>query len=108
MSVLAIPWGIAPNAPKEYLMSGCEFRRDKCFFCARLAQFVKNVVLYIKQYLGVPMILSVLGRADSLSILSLPFYVSRVSAGFPSPTTDYIETTLDLNELCIKHPAATS
>lgn len=53
------------------------------------------------------MVLSVLGRADSPSVLSLPFYASRVSAGFPSPATDYIESTLDLNELCIKHPAAT-
>lgn len=53
------------------------------------------------------MVLSVLGRADSLSVLQLPFYVSQVSAGFPSPATDYIESTLDLNELCIQHPAAT-
>jgi DNA polymerase V len=53
------------------------------------------------------MILSVLGRAVSLSVLNVPFYVSHVSAEFPSPATDYIEATLDLNELCIKHPAAT-
>ena len=31
----------------------------------------------------------------------------RVSAGFPSPAQDYVEQTLDLNELCIKRPAAT-
>lgn len=53
------------------------------------------------------MTLSVLGRADSASVLQLPFYVSQVSAGFPSPASDYIESTLDLNELCIQHPAAT-
>ena len=31
----------------------------------------------------------------------------KVSAGFPSPAQDYVEQTLDLNELCIKRPAAT-
>jgi DNA polymerase V len=30
-----------------------------------------------------------------------------VKAGFPSPAEDYIEKQLDLNELLIKHPAAT-
>nr|QBQ85719.1 RumA [Shewanella putrefaciens] len=33
--------------------------------------------------------------------------MERVSAGFPSPAQDYVEQTLDLNELCIKRPAAT-
>src|SRR5690554_1766642 len=37
----------------------------------------------------------------------IPLYIERVSAGFPSPAQDYIEQTLDLNELCISHPAAT-
>ena len=30
-----------------------------------------------------------------------------VSAGFPSPASDYIEERLDLNEHLVKHPAAT-
>ncbi len=30
-----------------------------------------------------------------------------VSAGFPSPAGDYLESPLDLNELLIPHPAAT-
>lgn len=30
-----------------------------------------------------------------------------VDAGFPSPAQDYVEQSLDLNELCIKHPSAT-
>jgi DNA polymerase V len=37
----------------------------------------------------------------------IPLYLERVSAGFPSPAQDYIEQTLDLNQLCISHPAAT-
>lgn len=49
------------------------------------------------------------GVADGtkLSSLSLPFYLSRITAGFPSPAQDYVERQLDLNELCIKHPSAT-
>ncbi|MBE0469358.1 MAG: translesion error-prone DNA polymerase V autoproteolytic subunit [Methyloprofundus sp.] len=37
----------------------------------------------------------------------MPLYTERVTAGFPSPAQDHIEQTLDLNELCISHPAAT-
>lgn len=39
--------------------------------------------------------------------LPIPLFSDAISAGFPSPAQDYIEQTLDLNELCIKHPAAT-
>lgn len=45
--------------------------------------------------------------ADSSDKLSIPLYLNHVSAGFPSPAQDYVEDTLDLNELCIDHPAAT-
>lgn len=37
----------------------------------------------------------------------LPFYQTPIAAGFPSPAEDDIANTLDLNELLIKHPAAT-
>jgi len=40
-------------------------------------------------------------------IYGLPFYVSAVQAGFPSPADDYIEQHLDLNEHLISHPAST-
>lgn len=47
-------------------------------------------------------------RPSSPSInLALHYYADRVPAGFPSPAQDYVERTLDLNELCIAHPAAT-
>ena len=36
-----------------------------------------------------------------------PIFVDSVSAGFPSPATDYMENKLDLNEYLIKRPAAT-
>lgn len=53
------------------------------------------------------MSVSFLGESAIRSTLKLPFFVSKVSAGFPSPAQDYVEQTLDLNELCIKRPAAT-
>ena len=40
-------------------------------------------------------------------VLHLPFYLSPISAGFPSPAESYIERPLDLNELLVSHPAAT-
>lgn len=51
---------------------------------------------------------TVLGRCEiNPEALPLQLYASLVSAGFPSPADDYIETALDLNEFLIKHPAAT-
>ncbi len=41
------------------------------------------------------------------SNISAPLFTSRVAAGFPSPADDYIEKTLDLNDLLIQKPAAT-
>jgi DNA polymerase V len=37
----------------------------------------------------------------------LPFFEGRIPAGFPSPAQDWLEDRLDLNELVIRHPAAT-
>ena len=39
--------------------------------------------------------------------ISTPVFLDKISAGFPSPATDYMENKLDLNEYLIKHPAAT-
>lgn len=36
-----------------------------------------------------------------------PLFLASVSAGFPSPAEDYVESRLDLNRHLIKHPAAT-
>lgn len=38
---------------------------------------------------------------------SIPLFLARISAGFPSPADDYIEESLDLNKYLIKKPAAT-
>lgn len=37
----------------------------------------------------------------------LPLLAGKVAAGFPSPADDYVEKTLDLNELLVQKPAAT-
>ena len=37
----------------------------------------------------------------------LPLFLSRVSAGFPSPAEDYIESIIDLNQELVRHPATT-
>lgn len=39
--------------------------------------------------------------------MKLSFFLTPVQAGFPSPADDYVEKSLDLNELLIEHPAAT-
>ncbi len=46
-------------------------------------------------------------EACTLEILALPLMGCSVSAGFPSPADDYMETRLDLNEHLVKHPSAT-
>jgi DNA polymerase V len=50
--------------------------------------------------------LSVINIGNSKKVTT-PLFLDSVSAGFPSPATDYLETKLDLNEYLIKHPAAT-
>lgn len=37
---------------------------------------------------------------------SMPLFISRVAAGFPSPADDYVEKVLDLNEYCMPNRAA--
>ena len=48
-----------------------------------------------------------IGEGGEFEQLGIPLFSDQVPAGFPSPATDYCERKLDLNELCIKKPAAT-
>lgn len=41
------------------------------------------------------------------SLYAVPLFAESVPAGFPSPAQGYEEARLDLNQYCIKHPAAT-
>ena len=43
---------------------------------------------------------------DLSSRLNIPLFTCSCSAGFPSPATDFTDSTLDLNEYCIRHPSA--
>ena len=66
---------------------------------------MRSLAVYL--YSGIFMSIQFIGDSEVRSRLELPLFVSKVSAGFPSPAQDYVEQTLDLNELCIKRPAAT-
>ncbi|MBP9855474.1 MAG: translesion error-prone DNA polymerase V autoproteolytic subunit [Candidatus Omnitrophica bacterium] len=46
-------------------------------------------------------------KYDVKSNRKYPLYLSKISAGFPSPADDYIEKSIDLNEYLINHPAST-
>lgn len=37
----------------------------------------------------------------------IPFFMTHIAAGFPSPAQDFIEKRIDFNQLMIKHPTAT-
>lgn len=50
---------------------------------------------------------TILHPADVQTSLYLNLYGTNVSAGFPSPSNDYLEGKLDLNEHIIKNPPAT-
>jgi DNA polymerase V len=39
--------------------------------------------------------------------ISIPLFMSKVKAGFPSPAEEYIEAKLDLNSYLIQHPSST-
>ncbi len=41
------------------------------------------------------------------SLETLPYILSRISAGFPSPADDYIENNLSISELLIKNQLST-
>ena len=51
-------------------------------------------------------ILSIIDIRNNKKVMT-PLFSDSVSAGFPSPATDYLENKLDLNEYLVKHPAAT-
>lgn len=50
---------------------------------------------------------SIIGPFRATSSTLLPYFTEQVSAGFPSPARGYMEKPLDLNDLCVKRPAAT-
>ncbi len=50
---------------------------------------------------------TILHHAEVQTTINLNLYGTNVSAGFPSPSSDYLEGKLDLNAHIIKNPPAT-
>ncbi len=46
-------------------------------------------------------------RAESTKRLLLPLVSTKISAGFPSPADDFLDTGIDLNKELIKHKSST-
>lgn len=46
-------------------------------------------------------------RPEQCERMEIPLAESGVHAGFPSPAEDFLEGSLDLNKLVVKHPEAT-
>lgn len=46
-------------------------------------------------------------RPDLESDMQIPYITEGVSAGFPSPANDFLETTIDLNKELSENPLAT-
>lgn len=44
---------------------------------------------------------------EDFSHIPLPLFINKIQAGFPSPADDYLDKTLDLNDLMIKNPPST-
>jgi DNA polymerase V len=51
--------------------------------------------------------MQIIARSGHWPEVKTPLYLIHVSAGFPSPAQDSVEQRLDLNQLCVKRPAAT-
>ena len=50
---------------------------------------------------------SPIAKAVRATATKIPLFSSRPAAGFPTPGDDQIERILDINDLVVKHPAAT-
>ena len=46
-------------------------------------------------------------HAIDAPLIELPLFLTPAACGFPSPAQDYVEQTIDLNQHCVPHPAAT-
>ena len=46
-------------------------------------------------------------ESELLPAFKIPLYISKVSAGFPSPAEDYVELSIDFNHFLIDKPHAT-
>jgi DNA polymerase V len=68
---------------------------------------VKNLLAQCRLSVQNPDRALLLWPCENPGRLLVPLFSGKVAAGFPSPADDYIEKTLDLNELLVQKPAAT-
>ena len=61
---------------------------------------------YLKSTTKVDEVINV-HRIDPETHVQIPFASERIAAGFPSPAQDYVDKTLDLNELLISNEVST-
>lgn len=61
----------------------------------------------IPSFKNAPDIAQIWEASANPSILNTVLYASHVSAGYPSPADDYVESAFDLNEQLINNPSST-
>lgn len=65
-----------------------------------------NILFICTVFIGLA-VMNDIFSCERNDIITLPLFLERVSCGFPSPAQDYVEDSLDLNTLVVKHPGAT-
>lgn len=101
--------------PRHYGMIRTNTEHKSFCFCITLCSFIKLTTMLFNQYSHQPIQMPSLKQANFDYLipafrprtLALPLFNGKVAAGFPSPADDYVDKTLDLNELLVQKPAAT-
>ncbi|BCX74625.1 LexA family protein [Acinetobacter sp. Tol 5] len=77
---------------------------------ASLAHLKNSKVINIRQHSLKRKCLSDISRVSSFQAItnvSIPLVLNKIAAGFPSPAEDYIDKTVDMNDLLISNRDAT-
>ena len=77
---------------------------------ANLAHLKNAKVIDIKAYLSKTICSTGISKISSFQAVtqySIPLVLNKIAAGFPSPAEDYIDKTVDMNELLISNKEAT-
>ncbi|MFW1850328.1 LexA family protein [Acinetobacter guillouiae] len=77
---------------------------------ASLAHLKDSKVINIRAYPSKSRCLSDISRISSFQSItkySIPLVLNKIAAGFPSPAEDYIDKTVDMNDLLISNKEAT-
>ncbi|WP_288498065.1 translesion error-prone DNA polymerase V autoproteolytic subunit [uncultured Acinetobacter sp.] len=77
---------------------------------ASLAHLKNSKVIDIREYSLKHKCISEISRISSFQAItkySIPLVLNKIAAGFPSPAEDYIDKTVDMNDLLISNKEAT-